>query len=85
MPALATRSPRRPGDGNDSNACHLSAFAVTRIDPAIYIALFFTSVLLVAKYIDRMPYYDFANELLQLRLPRSAFPGAHSAQRSCVE
>jgi hypothetical protein len=65
---------------------NLFGFAATRIDPAIYLALFFTSVLLITKYIDRMPYYGVANELLQLRLPRSAFPeDSLSAQRSRLD
>jgi len=53
---------------------NLSGSAATRIDPAIYMALFFAGVLLITKYIERMPYYGVANELLHLRLPRRASP-----------
>ena len=59
----------------------------TRVDPTLYIAVFFMSVLIITKYIDRMPYYEYANELMCLRFPRRAHAEASLAaeQRSRSE
>ena len=51
---------------------NLSGYVATRVDPTLYIAVFFVSVLIITKYIDRMPYYEYANELMCLRFPRRA-------------
>jgi hypothetical protein len=51
---------------------NLSGYVATRVDPTLYIAVFFVSVLMITKYIDRMPYYEYANELMCLRFPRRA-------------
>jgi len=58
---------------------NLSSYAATRVDPTLYIAVFFVSVLIITKYIDRMPYYDYANELMCLRFPRRAHARADSS------
>ena len=34
---------------------NLSGYVATRVDPTLYIAVFFVSVLIITKYIDRMP------------------------------
>jgi hypothetical protein len=52
----------------------------TRVDPTLYIAVFFVSVLIITKYIDRMPYYDYANELMCLRFPRRPHAEAPSGE-----
>ena len=51
---------------------NLSGYVATRVDPTLYIAVFFVSVLIITKYIDRMPYCGYANELMCLRFPRRA-------------
>jgi OpgC protein len=48
---------------------NLSSRAATRIDAALYVTLFFVAVLFITKNIERMPYYEHANELLNLRFP----------------
>src|SRR5215831_17929862 len=55
---------------------NLSGYVATRVDPTLYIVVFFVSVLIITKYIDRMPYYEYANELMCLRFPRRAHPEA---------
>jgi OpgC protein len=51
---------------------NLSGYVATRVNPTLYTAVFFVSVLIITKYIDRMPYYEYANELMCLRFPRRA-------------
>jgi OpgC protein len=51
---------------------NLSGYVATRVDPTLYIVVFFVSVLSITKYIDRIPYYEYANELMCLRFPRRA-------------
>ena len=42
---------------------NLSGHVATRVDPTLYTAVFFVSVLIITKYIDRMPY---------VRVPRTS-------------
>jgi hypothetical protein len=51
---------------------NLSGYVATRVNPTLYTAVFFVSVLIITKYIDRMPSYEYANELMHLRFPRRA-------------
>ena len=51
---------------------NLSGYVAPPVDPTLYTAVFFVSVLIITKYIDRMPSYEYANELMHLRFPRRA-------------
>ena len=51
---------------------NLSSQAATRVDPALYITVFFVCVLFLTKNIERMPFYETVNELLNLRVPSRA-------------
>jgi hypothetical protein len=53
---------------------NLTSSAAARVEPALYIGLLFVAVLLVTRYIERVPYYEVANELMHLRLPGRAAP-----------
>jgi len=66
---------------------NLSGYVAPRVDPTLYTAVFFMSVLIITKYIDRMPSYEYANELMYLRFPRRAHAEASLAvgQRSRSE
>jgi hypothetical protein len=66
---------------------NLSRYVAPRVDPTLYTAVFFVSVLIITKYIDRMPSYEHANELMHLRFPRRAHAEASLAagQRSRSE
>ena len=54
---------------------NLSRDVATRVDPTLYTAVFFVSVLIITKYIDRMPYDDMRTSRCTSPLP------AQSARR----
>ena len=63
---------------------NLSSYVAPRVDPTLYTAIFFVSVLIITKYIDRMPFYEYTNELMQLRFPRRAHAEASLAEGAAL-